>query len=262
MSALAGKSALVTGAASGIGTEIARRFGAEGARVVLLDVDPVVEDVASEVGGLAVVGSVTDNDAVARAVALAVAEHGGLDVVVSNAGIVSGPNAPSELEDMADEEWDAVLGVNLGGTFRVARASMAALRRSNRGRLICVSSVVGLHQGWPTRVHYAASKAAIEGFVHCLATEVGQYGVAVVGVAPGITRTPQALAPNSAGPGALARIEREEIPLGEAAEPEQIAALIAFLARDESRPVSGTVVLADSATSVRSVNTHTRRQDG
>jgi NAD(P)-dependent dehydrogenase (short-subunit alcohol dehydrogenase family) len=254
---LAGKRTLVTGAASGIGEATARRLVAEGARVVLFDHSDAVEALAAELPGtLAAVGSVTDNAAVAAAVALAVTTWGGLDVVVSNAGITHAGAPPSELEDMTDEEWDGVLGVNLGGTFRIARAAMPALRASGMGRLICVASVVGIHQGWPTRVHYAASKGGVEGLVRCLATEVAAYGVAVVGVAPGITRTPQALDPASSGAAGLERIEREHIPSGVAAEAEEMAALIAFLARDESRPVSGTVVLADSAVSVRSVNHH------
>lgn len=257
---LAGKRAIVTGAASGIGAATARRLVSEGARVVLLDPQELVEEMAAELpDALASRGSVTRNADVRAAVDLAVGSFGGLDVVVSNAGITHAGAPPSELEDMADDEWDAVLAVNLGGTFRMARAAMPELRASGRGRLICVSSVVGIHQGWPTRVHYAASKGGIEALVHCLATEVAPYGVAVVGVAPGITRTPQSLDPASSGSAGLERIEREHIPSGVAAEPDEIAALIAFLARDESRPVSGTVVLADSAVSVRSVNQHEPR---
>ncbi len=254
MTTLIGGRAVVTGAAMGIGEATARALAARGARVALLDVDPRVADVAASLpDALAVIASVASSEDVGRAVAQIAEAFGGLDLVISNAGITHGADAPSEVEDMSDQEWDAVQEVNLKGTFRIARAAMPHLRRSD-GRLICVSSVVGNHQGWPTRVHYAASKAGIEGFVHCLATEVAPYGVTVVGVAPGITRTPQSLDPSASGPETLERIAREEIPLGIPAEPEEIADLIAFLAQPSARVMNGSVVLADSGVSVRSVN--------
>ncbi len=255
---LVGARALVTGAAMGIGRATALRLAAEGASVGLLDIDEAVLDTAAAVrgaGGTATarIASVTSTAQVDVAVGELVDDLGGLEVLVNNAGITRapGPGTPPELADVSDEEWDAVHEVNLKGTFRVTRAALPHLRRAG-GAVVCLSSIIGSQQGWATRVHYAASKAGVEGFVRALAVEVARDGIRVVGIAPGLVESPQTL--DSAGPDALREWAAGVVPIGSIGQPEDIASLVAFLASDDGRYLTGTVLTADGGMGVRSVN--------
>jgi 3-oxoacyl-[acyl-carrier protein] reductase len=263
---LADRVALVTGAAGGIGRAVAERLASEGASVGLLDVDPGVTAVAEAIAAdgaraLAIHGSVTANADVEGAVGAVVSSWGRLDIVVNNAGITHGMAEPPELADMGDDEWDAVHDVNLKGTFRTTRAALPHLR-TRGGVILCISSIIGSQQGWAGRVHYASSKAGVEGFVRALAVEVARDGIRVVGVAPGLVETAQTLDPSSAGREALAEWARDVVPLGFVALPTDLAALVAFLVSDEARYLHGTVVTADGGMGVRSVNRLPERVGG
>lgn len=251
-----GRRALVTGAAMGIGRAVALRLASEGAAVGLIDVHPDVHRTAQMVvdgcgTAVAIRASVASTEEVDAAVARLVSELGGLEVVVNNAGITRSALVPPELAEMSDEEWDAVHEVNLKGTFRVTRAALRHLRWRG-GAIVCLSSIIGSQQGWATRTHYAASKAGVEGFVRALAVEAARDGIRVVGVAPGLVESPQTL--DSAGPDELRAWAGSLIPAGSIGQPEDIAALVAFLASDEARYMTGVVVTADGGLGVRSVN--------
>jgi 3-oxoacyl-[acyl-carrier protein] reductase len=243
----------------GIGHATAVRLKAEGALLALLDTHPDVLGVAEALGGpsggaLGVVADVGSTSAVNQAVQATLAAYGQIDGLVANAGITRGPEGPADVINMTDSEWDAVHNVNLKGTFRLARACLPSMIERRRGCIVCFASIMGGHQGWAAHVHYAASKAGVEGFVRALAVEVSGYGVRVVGVAPGLVETAQSLDPTSSGPEALQRIAREEIPLGYIARPEDIAPFVGYLLSDEARYANGEVYLLDGGLSVRSVN--------
>ncbi len=258
-----GRTAIVTGAAMGIGRAIALRLAAGGMSVGLIDVDPAVHTTAKEIdaaGGRAeaVVASITSTPAVDAAVERIAERFGGIDVIVNNAGITRSRAESAELPELDDDEWDAVHEVNLKGTFRVTRAALPHLRERG-GCVVCMSSIIGSQQGWATRVHYAASKAGVEGFVRALAVECARDGIRVVGIAPGLVESPQTL--DSAGPEALREWASGIVPVGFIAQPDDIAALVTFLASDEARYLTGVIVTADGGLGVRSVNPLPNRPD-
>ena len=232
---LTGCRALVTGAAMGIGRATAARLARDGAAVGLIDRHADVVETAASItgtGGTAVarVASLTSTAEVDAAVTEIAAELGGLEAVVNNAGITRGDALPGELTELTDPEWDSVHEVNLKGTFRVTRAALPYLRVGG-GVVVCLSSIIGSQQGWATRVHYAASKAGVEGFVRALAVETARDCIRVVGIAPGLVESPQTL--DSAGPEALREWASGVIPIGFIAQPDDIAALVAFLVSAE-----------------------------
>jgi glucose 1-dehydrogenase len=229
--------ALVTGGADGIGKAIAARLTQEGARAVVLDRDPT--DVP-----YAVVGDVTDPDAVAAAIDEAVGRHGGLDIVVNNAGVT----AYSSFLDLPVEEWEHVHRTNLTGTFLVSQAAarrMLELEPMPRS-IVNLASVEGrrvvARSGHP-QVHYSSSKAAIEHLTRALAVELAPHGIRVNAVCPGLVRTrftERALADPETRDWLLARI-----PLRRPGEPEDVAAAAAFLASDDAAYMTGTALVVD-----------------
>ena len=234
---LEGKRALITGASSGIGRATAIRFLAEGARVAAFDVDGGAVD-----GTLDLRGDVSDEDAVAAAVARAVEEFGGLDIVI--------PNAATQLvgrDDRADrldrDAWQRTLDVNLSGVFYTAKHGARALLESGGGAIVCTASPAGLYAIAPGLDAYSASKAGVYGLIRVLAADFGREGVRVNGVHPGLTETAMNgwwLANEEARAEAL-----RKVPMGRVAQPEEIAAVIVFLASDEASYVTGAVWAVD-----------------
>ena len=233
MFGLDGKTALVTGASGGIGAAIARALHAQGASVVLsgtrLD---VLEALAAELGPRAFACAADLRQAGAADALLAAAETaaGPLSILVNNAGLTRDMLALR----MKDEDWQAVLDVDLSAPFRLARAALRGMLRRRAGRIIQISSVVGA-TGNAGQANYAAAKAGLVGMSKALAQEVGSRGVTVNVVAPGFIETPMT---DLLGEAQRAKLI-EAIPLGRMGQPADVAAAVAYLASDEAAWVSG-----------------------
>ncbi|MFO1062201.1 MAG: SDR family NAD(P)-dependent oxidoreductase [Dongiaceae bacterium] len=254
MFSLAGRIALITGAASGIGAATARIFAEAGADLALAwyppdghDIEPVRRAV-EQAGRRVVVAEVdvTRTADVDALVARAVRDLGGLHIAVANAGIAR----KVELADLDDAAWSKVLEVNLNGAWRCFRAALPHMRRAGYGRLIATSSVAGTVSAWPLHAHYTASKAGLVGMVQSLAVEFAADGITANAVAPGVIRTPQALDPvNSLGPAGVEAVARK-IPAGRVGRPEDIANVFLFLASAEASYVNGQLLVVDGARSL------------
>ncbi|HEX5268542.1 MAG TPA: mycofactocin-coupled SDR family oxidoreductase [Acidimicrobiales bacterium] len=253
--------AVVTGAGRGIGAATARALAASGWRVVLVDVaadDPAIpyrlstrdelEKVAAECEGLAVVGDVRDQADMDRAVGAAVEHYGGLDAAVAAAGVMAG-GVPTW--STADETWDALIGVNLQGVWRLARAAVPALLERpepRQGRFVAVASVAGT-TGMPLLGAYVASKHGVLGLIRSLAAELASHGVTANVVSPGSTDTDMLLATADiyglADPADFA----VHHPTGKLVRPDEVAALIRWVASPESSGVTGAVLAVDAGMS-------------
>jgi len=237
-----GQVALVTGAAGGIGAAIAERLGAEGATVAVLDRDEEgagrVADRVEAAGGRAVAyaADVADAAEVERVVATVAERLGRLDVLVNNAGVTR----DNLLFKMSDDDWDTVIDVNLKSVFLCARAAQRAMVPARSGKIVNLSSRSAL--GARGQANYAAAKAGIQGLTATLATELGPFGINVNAVAPGYVATEMT--------DRTARrlgVEPEEhrarvaaqIPLRRVAVPADVAAVVAFLASEDARHVTG-----------------------
>jgi NAD(P)-dependent dehydrogenase (short-subunit alcohol dehydrogenase family) len=245
-----GKRVLVTAGAGGIGLAIAQAFAAEGARVHICDVDEAALKTAVEADPL-ITGSicdVSDRTAVERFVAEAAKALGGLDVLVSNAGI-SGPTAP--VESLTPDDWDRVMAVNLTGAFNVVRPAIPHLRRSPAGVILVMSSLAGKH-GYPNRSPYATSKWGLIGFAKTLAMELGDAGIRVNAILPGAVEGPRMdrVLEGRARTSGKSVAEITQAALGNQSlkhfvTAQDVAAMAVFLASDGARSISGQALSID-----------------
>lgn len=241
-----GKVAVVTGAGAGIGAATARRLAAEGASVVIADLsgrraEAVAEEVrASGRRALAIKMDVADEAAVAAMIDAALAAFGRLDVLHNNAGFT--PIRP--LEELSLDDWNRVLAVNLTGTFLGIRAAVPILRRQGGGAIVNTASISGLG-GDAGLGAYNAAKAGVINLTRAAALENAPYGIRVNCVCPGgvDTRVAAVLAPGSEQT-FRARLAAAH-PIGRLAEPDEIAAAVAFLASDESSFITGAAIVVD-----------------
>lgn len=237
---LNGKVALVTGAARGIGRAIAERLAADGARVMLGDIDPAeAERVAREIdadleSSRSIEMDVADRSSVEQAVADITKHWGRLDILVANAGIMD----RMPFLEMTDDFWDRVHGINLRGAFLCGQAAARQMVAQGGGRIVNVASNSGIFGG-RGRAAYGASKAGLINLTETMAIELAEHGINVNAVAPGPTKTGPHM-PEEPWPSVKARM-----PLGRFGTPAEIAAVAAFLASDEASFVTGQVYRAD-----------------
>ena len=248
----AGKCAIVTGAASGIGEGIARRLDADGARLVLADRDgPGARRVAAELGeARAVEVDVTDEPGVAALFAEADAAYGPPDIVVNNAGII-------RVEPVAETEWAdwrRVMDVNMGGVFLGSRAAARAMLAAGKAGVIVNASSGAGRRGVPNLSSYCASKAAILMFSQALAIELAPRGIRVNCYAPGHIETPfwggiaEGFASvTGASPAEVVEGFRASVPMGRFGTPEDVAATVSWLASDDAAYVSGQAIAMNGA---------------
>ena len=246
------KVAVITGAASGIGAACARRFAAEGARVVVSDLsEAACASVAEEVGRAGTKFVVAAGDVTSRADTEAIAEaartaFGGIDVLVNSAGISARTVAD---EPDLEERWRRVIDVNLKGTMLMCMAAVEVMRATGGGSIVNIASIMG-HVGYPTGVGlsdgfspYAQSKGGVVQLTRDLGSALGREGIRVNAVCPGFVRTPltEMLTSNNETYSKLLDLH----PLGRIAEPVEIASAILFLASDDASFVTGANLLVD-----------------
>jgi 3-oxoacyl-[acyl-carrier protein] reductase len=242
MTSLEGKIALVTGASRGIGRMIARTLAARGAKLVCAARDEarlaeVVAEIRSQGGSAEAVRlDIADRASIEAAFEEVLKAHGRLDIVVNNAGITR----DTLLLRMKPEDWEQVISTNLTGVFLCTQAALKPMLRQRAGRIINISSVVGL-VGNAGQANYAASKAGIVGFTKSVAREVASRGITANVVAPGFIETDMTAAMTDKAREAV----MQAIPLGRVGKAEEVAAAVAFLASDEAGYITGQVLSVD-----------------
>jgi len=230
---LTGKTALVTGASGGIGAAIARGLHAQGATVALSGTRAdALEKLAGELGDRAKIlpCNLSDKDAVEKLVPSAEAAMGQLDILVNNAGLTR----DGLFMRMKDEDWDTVIAVNLTATFRLARAAVKGMMKRRWGRIVSITSIVGV-TGNPGQGNYAASKAGMIGMSKSLAAEVASRGITVNCVAPGFIESPMTDALNDKQKEAILG----QVPAGKLGQGADIASAVVYLASQEAQYVTG-----------------------
>ncbi|WP_158747692.1 SDR family NAD(P)-dependent oxidoreductase [Acidisphaera sp. L21] len=240
---MVGKVVLVTGAATGIGRATAELFHSRGAFVIAEDINPKVEALARN-GIVPLVADVTKEESAERAVAVARGKFGRLDVLVNNAGIIIN----KLVVDMTLDDWNSILAVNATGAFLHARAAMRAMIPQGSGAIVNVGSYA-CFQAFPTIAAYAASKGALAQLTRALALEAIGHGIRVNAVGSGDAVTNILDKVHADGFAALTE-HGKSAPIGRAAQPEEIAEVIAFLASPRASYIVGAVVMADGGMSV------------
>ena len=239
---LSGKVALITGGGRGIGKAITLKLVSAGAMAVVNDIalpgaQTVVDEIKAQGGdGLAIAADVSSATDVARLVDMSIAHYGHIDILVNNAGITR----DQLLLRMTDSEWDDVLNIDLRSVFLCTRAVIKHMLKERRGRIVSVASIVGL-MGNAGQANYAAAKAGIVGFTRSVAKEVASRGITANAVAPGFIETDMTAKLNEK--------QRQDlmarIPLGYLGTPQDVAEVVAFLASDEARYITGQVITID-----------------
>jgi len=240
---VAGKVVLITGAASGIGRATARLLHARGAKIIAEDIDQTVQSLACP-GLVPLVADITEDGAAERAVALAIEHFGRLDILVNNAGIIIN----KLVVDMTRSEWERIQAVNATAAFLHAREAVKAMMQHQQGAIINIASYAAYY-AFPTIAAYTASKGALAQLTRTLALEAISHGIRVnaIGVGDVITNILNDVVED--GPAFLAE-HGKAAPIGRAAQPEEIAEIVAFLASDRASFIVGSVVMADGGMTV------------
>jgi len=239
---LADRTAIITGGAHGIGQATAHRFAAEGAAVMLADVEAqagreVVSAIEDDGGTAAFTETdVTDRDQAEALAEAAVQQFGGIDVLVNNAGITR----DATLKKMSEEAFDQVVDVNLKGVFNCTKAALPHLTESDAGRILNAASIVGRYGNFG-QTNYVATKSGVIGMTKTWARELGRDGVTVNAVAPGFVDTDMM----ETVPDKIIDDLTDQTPLGRLGEPEDIADAYCFLASDDAAFITGAVLAVD-----------------
>lgn len=237
----AGRTALVTGAARGVGRAIAEHFHAAGATVYIVDNDArAVTDTAAQTGTIGLVADVSSTPQVDGVVARVIADTGRVDVLVNNAGILR----DGMVWKLTDEDYEEVMGVHAGGTFRFTRAVVPHLRGQGGGRIINVTSYTGL-RGNPGQSNYSMAKAGIIGFTKTTAKELARFGITVNAISPNARTRMIASIPED-----KQAMLTAATPMGRFADASEMAAAVAFLASDEASYITGVVLPVDGGISL------------
>ncbi|WP_193104527.1 beta-ketoacyl-ACP reductase [Brachybacterium sp. FME24] len=226
------RSVLITGGNRGIGRSIAEEFLRRGDKVSVTS----RSGQGGPEGALTVAADVTDGDSLDAAIRTAEEAHGPIDVLVANAGVTD----DQLLLRMSDDSFETVLDTNLTGSFRTIKRVIKSMMRKKKGRIVLISSVVGLY-GSPGQVNYAASKSGLIGIARAITRELGSRGITANVVAPGYidTEMTQSLSED------LQASYRKAIPAGRFADPEEVARVVAFVASDDAAYISGAVIPVD-----------------
>ncbi|AUH43738.1 MULTISPECIES: 3-oxoacyl-[acyl-carrier-protein] reductase [unclassified Streptomyces] len=230
------RSVLVTGGNRGIGLDITRAFAEAGDKVAFTYRSGEPPAALVELGCLPVKCDITDTEQVDQAYKEVEEAHGNVEVLVANAGITK----DQLLMRMSEEDFTSVLDTNLTGTFRVVKRANRGMLRARKGRVVLISSVVGL-MGSPGQANYAASKAALVGFARSLARELGSRNITFNVVAPGFVETDMTRVLSAERQAEIAA----QVPLGRYARPEDVAAAVRFLASDDASYITGAVIPVD-----------------
>ncbi|EED35130.1 oxidoreductase UcpA [Luminiphilus syltensis NOR5-1B] len=256
--AFTGKVALITGGATGIGAATARHLSRLGARVVITGRRAdVLNDVANEIGGVAVTGDVSTEEACTRAVAAAVENYGGLDFVIANAGITREGAIDVESED----DWNQTMDINLGGVRRVALAAIPALSERPGAAIVNIASAAGL-RATPNACSYVTSKTALIGLTRSMAYDLGPRGIRVNAVCPGWVAT-EMLEMEMSGLAKEKNLSVDETidrcirhyPLRRLADPIEVARVIEFLVSDKASFITGIALPVDGGGDMVDVGT-------
>lgn len=252
---LEGRTALITGASSGIGNAIAAAFGREGANVVVADIrrEPKLDDERSVFDKLDDVGAeatfietdVTDDADIDAAIQTAVDNYGGLDILVNNAGIYYQYQA----HETPDDAWDDIVDVNLSGVFKMSREALPELKDSNQAKIINLSSIYGL-VGGENSAAYCASKGGVSNLTRQMALDYAEEKINVNALAPGIIKTAQNQEWRDTDEELVENWQRDT-PWPDFGEPEHVADAAVFLASDESEFITGHVLSVDGGWTAR-----------
>jgi meso-butanediol dehydrogenase / (S,S)-butanediol dehydrogenase / diacetyl reductase len=249
MASWAGKVAIITGAASGMGEATAREFAAGGGQVVIVDRDAArAQTVADSLkAGAPVTGDVSDAGFCRQAVAQALARHGRLDVLVNAAGVI----VRADGVDTTDEQWQKIMSINVSGVFFMCRAALPAMRKQGHGAIVNFGSIWG-DVGAAGAAAYCASKGAVHNLTRALALEHVRDGIRINAVCPGEVNTPM-LSSERKEPVTAATLQRiaDSVPMGRLADPAEIARVVLFLASDAASYMTGAMVNVDAGYTAR-----------
>lgn len=255
---LHGRVALITGGGTGIGAATAKQFACSGAKVVVTGRrEDLIEAIADETGGLAVIGDVSTEVDCRKAVNAAVEAYGGLDIVVANAGIVR----EGAIDVESDQDWQETMEINLGGVRRIALAAIPELKKSNFGAIVNLSSAAGL-RAMPNACSYVTSKTAIIGLTRSMAYDLGASGIRVNAVCPGWIASEMSDMEMKAVAGEKGISVEETInlciknyPLKRMAAPSEVAKCVEFLVSDDASFITGVALPVDGGGNVVDVAT-------
>lgn len=243
---LSGRKAIVTGGASGIGEAIVKAYAREGAQVLVVDLpDSAVSQNFAEVDGVTPLEQdITEKDAPQNIVSAAMTAMGGFDVLVNNAGI----SMPDSVEGDGEELWEKTMAINVTSMFRITRAALPELKKSDTGRIINLGSIMS-DMGGPNLFVYGTSKHAVAGMTKSMAVDLGQYGITVNYLQPGAVVT--ALSAPYFEDDDFRNYWIEKAPVGRLGQPEDVAHAAVFLAQKESQFISGLGLNVDGGAIVK-----------